>query len=490
MDNNEADGMPIHIEVADIPSTSGIREIEQSLEAESLEDHGSENPDKERPTRGPISKLDATLKGLMGEANLRYARGDIETAKRMCFEVIRQCPEATEPYFTLSQIYENVNRKKYKGYLLLAAHLEPSNTGLVNRLAEVSLQDNNIEGAIRWYSRGIKYYPRNIEFHLKRLELLKQRDVELAGYSRMVLMAKTTLANNLAPSDHELMLSLVMEIAKERFKQKEYFRAIEVLKIPMRKIPNKVTKDVINMLLELLLICERYLECLDIFTQYCGFEFDISITDDNKIVMNAYKIPDNLEIDLKTHFIIFLVKLTTENLYSPLIDKMVIEGDVELFGDLYLDIADALLAKKHYTEALKLLIPLVKSKRFSQAAVWLKYGECLAGCKLDDMAIEAYYTVMTMAPTHIEVLYPLGKLLIEQGKKEEAMLVLNKDLTGNVLDVAVLLEKLKLLEQIEDWEGYWKSVDLLLSRYVYSLRRRPTKCCDRMFTNNFYHQPF
>nr|CAH7762886.1 unnamed protein product [Callosobruchus chinensis] len=181
MDSNEADGMPIHIEVADIPSTSGFRDIEESLEAESFEDYGSESPDKERPsapTRGPAaSKLDVTLKGLMGEANLRYARGDIETAKKMCFEVIRQCREAAEPYLTLAQMYENVNMKKYKGYLLLACHLEPSNVGLVNRLAEVCLQENDILGAIRWYSRGIKHSPKNVELHLKRLELLKQKGI-------------------------------------------------------------------------------------------------------------------------------------------------------------------------------------------------------------------------------------------------------------------------------------------------------------------------
>ncbi|VEN35038.1 unnamed protein product [Callosobruchus maculatus] len=473
MDSNEADGIPIHIEVADVPSTSGFQDIEEGLQAESYEDYESETTDKERPSapvRGPASsKLDATLKGLMGEANLRYARGDIETAKRMCFEVIRQCPEASEPYLTLAQMYENVNIKKYKGYLLLACHLEPSNAVLVSRIAELCVQENNILGAIRWYSRGIKHQPKDIELHLKRLELLKQKEADME-YKKMVLVAKTTLANNLPPSDHEMIVSLVMEVAKERFHQKDYIRAIEVLKIPLRKIPNKITKDVINMILELLLICERYLECLDIFTQYCGFEFDISIMEDNKIVMNAFKIPENLEIDLKTHFIIFLVKLTTENMYSPLIDKMLIEDDVELFGDLYLDIADALLAKSDYTEALKLLIPLVKSKRYSQAAVWLKYGECLTGCKLDDMAIEAYYTVMTMAPSHIEVLYPLGKLLIEQGKKEEAMMVLNKDLTGNVLDVAILLEKIKLMEQLEDWDGYWKAVELLLSRHSIVLK--------------------
>ena len=42
----------------------------------------------------------------MGEANLRFARGDNETAIRMCMEVIRQDPSAPEPFQTLSNLYE------------------------------------------------------------------------------------------------------------------------------------------------------------------------------------------------------------------------------------------------------------------------------------------------------------------------------------------------------------------------------------------------
>lgn len=61
------------------------------------------------------SKLSVHLRGLMGEANLRFARGEVELAKKMCFEVIRQSPEAFEPYLTLAQMYENQNIKKYRG---------------------------------------------------------------------------------------------------------------------------------------------------------------------------------------------------------------------------------------------------------------------------------------------------------------------------------------------------------------------------------------
>lgn len=36
------------------------------------------------------SKLPRALRGLMGEANIRYARGDKEDAILMCMEIIRQ----------------------------------------------------------------------------------------------------------------------------------------------------------------------------------------------------------------------------------------------------------------------------------------------------------------------------------------------------------------------------------------------------------------
>lgn len=61
------------------------------------------------------SKLPPSLRGLMGEANLQFARGKTELAKKMCFEIIRQAPDAFEPYLTLAQMYESHNIKKYKG---------------------------------------------------------------------------------------------------------------------------------------------------------------------------------------------------------------------------------------------------------------------------------------------------------------------------------------------------------------------------------------
>lgn len=48
------------------------------------------SPGKQRRGRGPNkSKLPKTLQGLMGEANMKFARGEYEQVIVMCKEVIR-----------------------------------------------------------------------------------------------------------------------------------------------------------------------------------------------------------------------------------------------------------------------------------------------------------------------------------------------------------------------------------------------------------------
>lgn len=424
-------------------------------------------PDKsKRPlSRKDTTKLPPHLKGLMGEANLRYARGDLETAKKMCFEVIRQAPDVYEPYLTLSQMYESTNVKKYKAYLMLASHLAPHDIAITCRLADLCIQDGDLSEGIKCYVRSLKYNPQNMLIHTKRLELLEQR-----GITKHVLIAKQTMANNIPRKHSQTIINLSMEVAKEHYKNKSYLRAIEALRIPLKRIPSCVTQDIINVMLELLLINERFSDCLDIFTQFCGFTFDVTLTEDNNILINSFEIPDKLPLDLKTKFISCLVKLRAEHLFPPMVNNMLIEEDVETFGDLYLDVAESLMHVGYYQEALKLLIALVKSKSFSLAGVWLKYAECLAACNLIEQAIDAYFTVRNLAPGHVEVLYPLAMLLLKQNNRDEALKVMSQDLQTNKLDVAVLLEQMKLLKQLNDWEGYWTSMELLLSRHCCSLK--------------------
>ncbi|CAH1154636.1 unnamed protein product [Phaedon cochleariae] len=476
MDYN-IENMPIHIEGMELgmesspaPGPSSVNtdesrtQIKQEVSEDELsddDDHDdSEENEKEGIIRKDLTKLSPHLKGLMGEANLRYARGDLETAKKMCFEVIRQAPDAYESYLTLAQMYESTNSRKHKAYLMLASHLAPGNEAIACSLAELFTQDGDVDEAIKCYSRILLKKPRNLEIHMKRMQLLEQK-----GRTKTLLKAKQTMLKRISRNNHQQMVQLAMEIAAEYFELKNYAKAVEALQIPLRRIPKKITRDVINMMLELLLISERLVECLDIFTQYCGFTFDLTLNENNAIYLNTYTLPENVEIDLKMKFVSCLVRLRAEHLFPDLINSVLVLDNVETIGDLYLDVVDSLIQSNYPKEALKLLVPLVKSQNFSLAGVWLKYAEVLTTCEMLEQATEAYFTVMALAPSHVEILYPLAMLLLKQNKKSEALEVLSQELIGNRLDVAVLVEKMKLLKTIEDWDAYFQSAELLLSRH-------------------------
>jgi hypothetical protein len=54
--------------------------------------------------------LPIEIQGLMGEANLAYARGDTNRAIDVCVDVIRYAPKASEPYQLLSLLYSEMGQ--------------------------------------------------------------------------------------------------------------------------------------------------------------------------------------------------------------------------------------------------------------------------------------------------------------------------------------------------------------------------------------------
>ena len=135
-------------------------------------------------------RLDPALQGLMGEANLRYARGDKETAVRMCMEVIRQDPTAPEPFQTLSTLYDGgEDQEKSLQFALIAAHLAPQDPDDWARLADMSLELGDLKQASICYKKAIEANVENLHFHWERCNLLEQLgDVKAAlrGYKRLL----------------------------------------------------------------------------------------------------------------------------------------------------------------------------------------------------------------------------------------------------------------------------------------------------------------
>ncbi|KAK4874359.1 hypothetical protein RN001_013719 [Aquatica leii] len=370
------------------------------LDEEQSADFDSEDTTT-KPTR-VTKKIPPHIKSLIGKGNLRFARGDHETAKKICFEIIRQQSSISEPYITLAQIFEPTDPAKSLDYYMIATFCNPRDVNLWTRCAQLSLDANKVLQAIFCYTNAVRVDPSNIKLHLKRIQLLRQQND-----SKNMLRSYVRMMQCLTPPYYEFLLQVAVRVASEYHQLKDYKKAIDALNIPFLKCPNLITPQ----------------------------------------MLKSFKLLDDL--------------------LKPL---LVMEDEVEIIGDLFLDVVEALMAVERYEDALKLLVPLIKSNNYSLAAVWLKYADCQSACSMYEQAIESYKIVMRMAPLHVEVKYNLAEVYIKLDKKNEALQILHQDPLKEEINIRLLMLKIKLLKELEEYEEYWQSVELLISRHCETIR--------------------
>ena len=144
---------------------------------EELESSQKSGLTKKKKVGGGVrrKRLDPALQGLMGEANLRFARGDAETAERMCMEVIRQDPTAPQPFQTLATLYEEQGEiERSLQFGLLAAHLAPQDGEEWARLADMSMEQGEMVQAADCLRKAVDADPSVSRYHFTRAELLER----------------------------------------------------------------------------------------------------------------------------------------------------------------------------------------------------------------------------------------------------------------------------------------------------------------------------
>ncbi|XP_055786249.1 general transcription factor 3C polypeptide 3 isoform X2 [Salvelinus fontinalis] len=239
------------------PSAGDVFALEMELNRE------NKKMMKERRNR---SKLPRALRGLMGEANIRYARGDKEDAVLMCMEIIRQAPLAYEPFSTLAMIYEDQgDMEKSLQFGLIAAHLNPSDCEEWVKLADMSLEQDNIRQAIICYTKAIKYDPSNVRYLWERCSLYEQvgeHKQSMDGYRRIL--------NLLPPSDGEHFMQLSRDMAKSYYESSDLPSAMGVMEEALRRHPELVTDESINMAAELYIANHQHGKALQVLVQFCG----------------------------------------------------------------------------------------------------------------------------------------------------------------------------------------------------------------------------
>ncbi|XP_067129558.1 general transcription factor 3C polypeptide 3 [Centruroides vittatus] len=421
-------------------------------------------------------KLPKDLEGLMGAANLAYARGFHDDAIKMCMEIIKFEPSAPEPFQTLSMLYEDMgDMEKSFQFSLIGAYLNPSDSDEWNKLAEMALEQGKIKDAITYYSHAIKYDPENIHYLWERCKLYEQ-----LGERKKALIGYEAILKQLKPEQEQQYVQLSRETTKQYHEIGDVSSAIHVMEQAFNKCSSLITSEDVNFLLELQISQQKYLDAINILRNHCGVSLiskttnkEVSLEDGLQDVEYC-NVPDVLPIDLQIKLVVCLIHTKGLHLVPALTEPLKQENPEEV-GDLYLDIAEAYMQAKEYAHAIPILSLLVNSQNYNMAAVWLRYGECLNAVNEKEKATEVYKKVVEMAPCHIGARFSLSNLLKQSGKTQEAIIALKQCYEEGQKDVAIdlqlLMERCNLLYLQKSWKEYIECGMLVLSSHFFPVHK-------------------
>lgn len=426
----------------------------------------SSSPVKSGGPKGP-RRLPPALKGLMGEANLRFARGDKETAVAVCLEIIRQMPTAAEPFLTLASIYEDMGEEeKALQMSLVAAHLTSTDCYQWISLAENSERLGQIKQAITCYSKAIHLDIQNLDIHRKRAVLL-----EATGDKKTAIKGYMKLLYSLKPDQGDYIIYLAKFVAEMCHKENDIAKASEALDVAINKSPQLVNLEFANLQLELLLQLKKFSKALNLMVLFCDLTIE-SVVEGTELVITSATIPDTAEIDIIAKLIAVLIHLNAKHLVSELLQPILNLGPSET-GDLYLDIVDAYTENGHHEEAEPLLQALGSCEDYDLPGVWLKYADNQRYLKKYEEACRAYLKVLEHAPQHVEARLTLASLLVELGRPDEAISALTVTDDGEYLDVELLWKRCQLLkEDPKRAQELIMVAQILFSRHSAQIRSR------------------
>ncbi|XP_015439993.1 PREDICTED: general transcription factor 3C polypeptide 3 [Dufourea novaeangliae] len=456
-----------------------------------FEEIGTSKTVLRRGPRGRYRKkkrtLPPALQGLMGEANLRFARGDTDLAAQICMEIIRQVPSAPEPFQTLAMIYETDQPEKSLQFALIAAHLSPKDSDQWVRLANMSLEAGDIKQAITCYNKAIQASPKDISLYETRAQLLEKH-----GDKKAYLKGFSKLVHQLEPEDAGNVIKYAKMLAQRCMEENNNEQALEAMENIFSKCPSFITLEEVNIMTEILIALKKFKRCLNILTTYTTIW--VKFKNDNKNVdvvtkksgnekkddvedrgideIEACGMPDDVVVDLKAKFLITLLELDQMKLAESLLPKFYLHENPEISGDLFLDIAETLMGKQEFERALLLLDPLVNSNNYSLAAVWLRHAECWVGCKDLKKAIKSYEVVTQLSPQHLGARIALAKLYQLWGQYNKAIDILNQDPESDTLDPQVIYRRTLLLYKVKKYDEYFQSGMLLFSRHCVHVRSK------------------
>ncbi|ALC40976.1 CG8950, partial [Drosophila busckii] len=419
---------------------------------------------------GRRSQLSAALLGLMGEANLSFVYGRYDTAERICMEIIRQNPLASEPFYTLAEIYENRDEVKFLHFSTIAAHLNPQDRDMWLRISDLLVQQGNLARARVCYTKAIKVLHKDYFLRLRKAQLL-----ERMGETNAAMFTYLKMLPLMPASEWSLCLSTAKCVTRYFHVLEKHSIALEAMSGAYNVCGERFTVEDLNIYLELLILNKQFDKVLSCLRERTQLELETE-QDESLELIYFCNIPDDYVPELRAKLCVSLINMHAHHLLGYLVQNIQehITPSVERI-ELYMDITEALMQEHKYAEAIALMRPITDADTFEcPAFVWLRQAECLRQLNRTNEAIQSYQKVVQLAPYCSEAKFTLSALLKQQGRHEEAVKALEQfgESEGQPLHARLLYERCIMLQQIGRIEEFIDVGYVLLSRHSIQLKNR------------------
>lgn len=478
--------------ISEEASDQPVDSVDNSNEGLDIRKECSDDSDKESG-RGRKSKLPRDLAGLMGQANVSFARGEYNDAILMCQEVIRLAPKCAEPFISLAEHYQELeDDEKAEQLYLIAAYLQPSNTHLWVRVAESATKRREFRLAATCYTKAIRADKNEscILYHLRRCNLyerLGDQKKALKGYENLITALGT------GPDDEKFGLELARGISRIYLAEEKIDACIRTLESALDKYSAQLTGEDIFQLGHCYNIKENFIKTIDLMVQRCQISIKIDSTEDWTLSRMVSLLEDQpkpkltIGLESKNRRFIFTnrcllsVALISLGYHDDTITPLVCDldsADTSTYRQSLFEVSKAYFSQGIYTKSKEILFKLTLQRDSQVASIWLLYSQCLKNLNEIEEAIARYRKVLSYEPNDYSSRLALSNLLSVQGRDQEALEVTHQPLfTEKPVDIPLLYQSCRLLEQAENWVEYCKSAKaLILTDMFYTNHQKEIMC--------------
>lgn len=331
------------------------------------------------------TKVPPELASVLGEANMLYVAHQYDEAILLLKDFIKKAPTIPDPYHTLGMIYEDrQDRTKALQFFLIACTLTPQDAELWKRVGRIAKDENNLDQALFCFKKASSADPKDQEALFSYAELCREQ-----GDNRRAaeVFRKLTV---LIPND----LSLWMQIAEAYHCNEQEDEAVDALKTciekaagiepAMRHQSSKYELNAVNMLADLYITLKKYRNAINVIHDLDAR--NAAAQEAGLMEGDAWGLPLDIAVKYGICHLFERDFATAESMFSHLFTQ-----DVEVFGDLYLDVADAYIALGGQDQrAAEILYHLLGREEFPLEQIWVKYAECHDRLGMFDVAVEFY----------------------------------------------------------------------------------------------------